>query len=196
MKPTVSATFSSRAKTGTGRVAPRLANRVLAVGIASSLLFITGCAVKNVEDELGYKPEARSPLSANSEIDSLSSQLVRWMKVEGEVTEEGASETPCGVDGSNDQHFYSRHFWSIYDLTKGTLGEAMSELRDRFHGPEWELTKDGRDGSKANSPELRAINRSTGHKVFAVWRSNRSGGNVDLINFIVESRCYEAPRET
>ncbi|MCK1795744.1 hypothetical protein MTQ01_06910 [Streptomyces sp. XM4193] len=150
--------------------------------------------MQNVDDELGYKPKIRSPLSVNSEVGSLSDQLAKWMKIEGEATEEGASETPCEVDGSNDQHFYSRHFWSIYNLTKGTLGGAMNELRDRFQGPEWELTKDGRDGSKANSPELRATHRSTGHTVFAVWRSNRSGGNVDLINFIVESRCYEAPR--
>ncbi|MGW7353719.1 hypothetical protein [Streptomyces sp. NPDC054784] len=148
-------------------------------------------------DELGYEPEVRDVTPSEEEVDELSSKVLEWMALRGEVSEPGAAAGSCDVvDPDFTTYYVVNHPWSVHDVRKGSFAEAMANLRTELPKNGWRITEDGITNTKVGNPEITAVHPETHHTRSVEWREKRSGDLKSLILVDVDSRCYRAPKGT
>ncbi|MFI0710776.1 hypothetical protein ACH4SK_08995 [Streptomyces inhibens] len=143
------------------------------------------------------KPEA-----AEQTADEITRGLLELTAVRDQQGSPGALITT--ID-SAENTFYTNDAWSISDASPDELRSGMKNLVDKMPAAGWEIESYKPANSEAKQPQLRAVHKKSGYKVFAelLIRSERKNGHdhpsasrKDLIGFTVTSPAYQAPEGT
>ncbi|SES09723.1 hypothetical protein SAMN05421870_108290 [Streptomyces qinglanensis] len=149
------------------------------------------------KDVLGYEPEVQAVPKAEGEVNGISSRVLDWMGVRGQVTEPSAAAHVCRkVDPDFETYYVVNHPWSVFELKKGTFDEAMDNLRRTLPDKGWKITKDGPMDTKAASPEIIAVQPDSHHTLTVQWLNSGKSGRTELISVDVDSRCFRVPEGT
>lgn len=164
---------------------------------ASLVLIATavGCSFSDtVEDKLGYAPEIRSTYTETAEVDKMSSRILDWTKLTGTTTEGQAAVSPCYESEKDKEEYYVvRHRWSVYDLTEGSYGEGMENLRKELPKNGWKITRDGQVESISRQPQIVAKHTRSNHTIVIEWLWKQKDPDDELIYVTVDSRCMKVP---
>ncbi|WP_330238316.1 hypothetical protein [Streptomyces sp. NBC_00525] len=137
--------------------------------------------------------ETRDKDAAVADVEQASSRILEIIDVKGKATEPGATTSPCSDDYHQEDPYQALHLWSLYKAPFAELEKGMNRLRTGLPKDGWTITKDGRDGTVANNPQI--IAESKDHRVKADIRLRKeiTSQSPDLLTVTVRSRCYHAP---
>uniref|UniRef100_A0AAU2VZD1 Uncharacterized protein n=1 Tax=Streptomyces sp. NBC_00008 TaxID=2903610 RepID=A0AAU2VZD1_9ACTN len=138
--------------------------------------------------------ETRDRDTAMADVEQASSRILEMIDVKGTATEPGAMTMPCSDDDHQEEPYYAWHPWSLYKAPFAELQKGMNRLRAELPKDGWTITKDGRDGTIGNSPQIVAESKGRGVMVdVRLHKEVKSQKTPAMLEVTVQSRCYRSP---
>ncbi|PZT74451.1 MULTISPECIES: hypothetical protein [unclassified Streptomyces] len=129
-----------------------------------------------------------------TDVEQASSRILEIIDVKGKATEPGAMTSPCSDDYRQEDPYHALHLWSLYKAPYAELEKGMDRLRDELPKDGWKITKDGRDGTVGNSPQLIAESEARGVKAdIRLDKEVKAEKAPAMLRVTVQSRCYHLP---
>ncbi|WP_326735538.1 hypothetical protein [Streptomyces sp. NBC_01022] len=138
--------------------------------------------------------ETRDKDTVKAEVERASSRILELIDIKGTATEPGAMTMPCSDDYYQEEPYYVLHPWSLYKAPFAELQKGMNRLRVELPKDGWTITKDGRDGTIGNSPQI--VAESKGREVMVDVRLHKevkAEKSPAMLEVTVQSRCYRSP---
>ncbi len=138
--------------------------------------------------------ETRDSDTVKAEVKRASSRILEMIDVKGTATEPGPMTMPCSDDYRSEETYYAYHPWSLYKAPFADLQKGMNRLRAGLPKNGWTITKDGRDGTQGNSPQI--VAESKGRELLVDVRLHKevkAENSPAMLEVTVESRCYRTP---
>ncbi|MEU9090306.1 hypothetical protein [Streptomyces sp. NPDC048428] len=137
--------------------------------------------------------ETRDGDAVQADVERTSSRILEIIGVKGKVTEAGAMAAPCSDFDPAEEVNRARHPWSLYDAPFADMQRGMDRLRTELPKDGWTITKDGRDGTQGNSPQIVAESKGGEFAVdVRLHRASKAEKSEDLLEVTVESACYRS----
>ncbi|NGO70461.1 hypothetical protein G5C65_19305 [Streptomyces sp. SB3404] len=125
-----------------------------------------------------------------------SSGILDIIDLAAKVTEPGPRPTPCSGYSEDAGVVRMRHPWSVYGVPVPDMEKAMDRLRRELGKKGWKIVKDGRDSSKAKSPQIVADRKNGMFSVDIRLHDEREhSGSTSLIEVTVVSDCFRRPKD-
>lgn len=138
--------------------------------------------------------ETRDSDTAKAEVERASSRILELIDIKASATEPGAMTMPCSEDYREEDPYYAYHPWSLYKAPFAELQKGMNRLRAELPKNGWTITKDGKDGSIGNSPQI--VAESKEHDLLLDVRLHKevkAEKSPPMLEVTVQSRCYRLP---
>lgn len=168
-------------------------SKLLSIAVFSvATLALMGCSEKVKSNDLKEQPKE----DVQDETEEVSSRILKLIDLKGKTTQVGALADECPGYPESTNAFRARHDWSVYNVPKSDLEEAMDRLRKGLPDQGWDIGKDGPNNSRNRNPEILAKHLKTGYllEVTLMLRSEQDSA-PSLIAVSVMSPCYKAPSE-
>ncbi|NED11645.1 hypothetical protein [Streptomyces sp. SID9124] len=129
-----------------------------------------------------------------TDVERASSRILEIIDIEGKATEPGAMTSPCSDDDHQEDPYYAMHLWSLYKAPYAELEKGMNRLRDELPKEGWKITKDGRDGTVGNSPQIIAESEGRGLRAdISLDKAVEAEKAPAMLRVTVQSHCYHLP---
>ncbi|MGW1261700.1 hypothetical protein ACWD7Y_07015 [Streptomyces drozdowiczii] len=138
--------------------------------------------------------ETRDKDAAVADVEQASSRILELVDVKGSPSKPGAMTMPCSDDYHQEDPYYAYHPWSIYKAPFTELRKGMNRLRVALPKNGWTITKDGKDGTIGNSPQI--VAESNDHALLLDVRLHKevkAEHSPAMLEVTVQSRCYRMP---
>ncbi|WAP58656.1 hypothetical protein [Streptomyces sp. S465] len=140
------------------------------------------------------KVDVRDVSSMERKTEEMSSRILDIIDLKkAKVTEPGPGTLPCSgyPEGAGVQRMH--HPWSVYDVPFDDLSHGFDRLRAELPKHDWEIVKDGPDGSPAKTPQIVAnFTRDHFSADIRLLDQRKHPDATSLIEVTVVSDCFRS----
>ncbi|MFB6534848.1 hypothetical protein ACFCY8_21325 [Streptomyces noursei] len=151
----------------------------------------------DTNNEPSYTPETREVPEAKQEAKALSSEILRVIGLQGEVSKPGPGVSVCG-ERDADKFYTIHHPWSLTGVPIDDMKKAMTRLKEELPKNGWKIVSYGPDKSPSKSLELVADSTKKKYSVnihlYDETGRTKPNGPKSKIYVDLTSACFQAPK--